>query len=138
MKADGSGESGGWGRPIRGCTNVEGTGGGGGALYVVAARMYCAEFAPDRGMNEERRDDGIGEVSRPILLLLGLPNLLGVRVFTVRPAKLAPGTRVNRLLPAVAEYCGVELDIWTPGVVFELYMAKPPGKGEAGSGMTFG
>ncbi len=82
-KADGSGESGGWGRPIKGCTDVDGTGGGGGALYVVAARIYCAEFAPDRGMNEERRDEGIGEVSRPILLPLGFPALLGVRVLTV-------------------------------------------------------
>ena len=67
-------------------------------------------------------------------------DLLGVRFFNVLPAKLAPGTRVNLLLPAVAEYWGVEELVRYPlgvPVLFELYIANA-GKGEAGSGMTLG
>jgi hypothetical protein len=71
-------------------------------------------------------------------MLLGLrKDLLGVIFLTVRPEKFAPGTSVNRRLPAVAEYWGVEPAEYIPGVVFELYMAKA-GKGEAGSGKMFG
>ena len=84
----------------------------------------------------EGRLEGKGDWSRPTALGLR-KDLLGVMFFTVRPEKLAPGTRVNRRLPAVAEYWGVESAECIPGVVFELYMANA-GKGEAGSGKMFG
>jgi len=77
-----------------------------------------------------------GDCSRPISLGLRW-DLLGVIFLSVRPEKLPPGTRVNRRLPAVAEYWGVEPAEYIPGVVFELYMAKA-GKGEAGSGKILG
>jgi hypothetical protein len=84
---------------------------------------------------DEGRPDRMVDCSRPVSFGLG-NDLLGVMFLIVRPAKLPPGTRVNRRLPAVAEYCGVEPAEYITGV-FELYMAKA-GKGEAGSGKTLG
>ena len=115
-----------------------GKGGGGGALYVVGDRKYCAANARLAvGIWDKGCPDGKGDCSRPISFGLR-DDLLGVIFLIVRPAKFPPERRLNRRLPAVAEYCGVEPAEYIIGVaVFEPYVEKA-GKGEAGSGKMFG